>query len=182
MAWKTTSNRIPRLPKRSVQYLAFCFAGILIFFLAGLLPNQHQLATLDKEVERLKQAIQKQVVLYPVFQKALRTMQQREKKILPFPEKKRFPIARLGDLSSVFQNIAMESGLRCHEVVPDVNSLKTDAGHLRIRIVLRGDFIRFHDFLMRLGNLAYLEDIETITINSEGAMKEFGLQLWVWVE
>ncbi|MFZ5569892.1 MAG: hypothetical protein ACOZF0_05785 [Thermodesulfobacteriota bacterium] len=182
MASKPITNRIPRLPRRSVYYLAFCFAGIMCFLLAGLLPNQRQLEELDAEIGRLNQAIERQTRLYPVFQKALQAMQQKEQRLLPFPEKQGYPVSRLGEMPALFQRIAMESGLAYQEAVPDVSSLKKDTDRLRLHIVVKGDFIRFHDFLRRLGTLSYLEQIESILITAEGDRKEYGLQAWVWIQ
>lgn len=182
MTARPVDNRIPKLPRRSIAYMVFCLAGILIFFLAGLLPNQRQITALDREIERLNQELKKQAILFPAFQKVHQTMQRREKQILPFPEKKQLSIERMGDLPSMLQQMAAQSGLIYHKAVPELNTLKSGLGRLRIGLSLGGDLPHFNDFLIRLGNFAYLDEVETITVNSENAVKEFGLQLSFWIE
>ncbi len=182
MPTRPVDNRIPKLPRRTLAYTAFCFAGVLIFFIAGLLPNQHKIFLLDKDIERLHQDMKKQTMLIPVFQKVHQSMQGREKQALAFPKKEEYPIARLGDLPVILQSLAGESEMIFHSAIPDVNMLRNGLGRLRMHLSLGGDFIRFHDFLIHLGKLAYLDQIEAITISTENGVGKFGLQVLFWIE
>jgi hypothetical protein len=51
-----------------------------------------------------------------------------------------------------------------------------------VNVLLRGDFINFRKFLINLGGIPYVQQIEEVAIQQKLDSKEFRLKVWVAVE
>jgi hypothetical protein len=167
------------LPARSLIYFLICGAGILVFVLLIIIPTQKTSAELDKDIERLNARIDEQRILKPVFDNLLK--QVKEKKPTGLPATKKAKMAR-GDINKISEHL-LEIARRCdldiRDIQTDVNTLDNNAEYLLIRIHARGEFKKFRDFLVDLGNISSLEQIEEIDIRAIENSREFKLKVWL---
>ena len=86
-------------------------------------------------------------------------------------------------LIPIFPEQLLEIARRCdldlHDIQTDVKSLNNNDRYLLVRIQATGDFMRFREFLMDLGKIPSLEQIEEIQIRAIEASREFKLKIWM---
>lgn len=166
-------------PKQSVIYLVLCLTGILIFVLAGILPNSRTMAELSAKAEDARFRLEEQRALSP-FPKPLRDKSERkESEILPLPAKGILGQDKINTLPATFTAAARVSGMSLVSAIPNLTALTGDAQALSVNVVLRGDFVHFRKFLIHLGGIPYMKQIEEIAIQQKPDTKEFRLKIWV---
>jgi Tfp pilus assembly protein PilO len=168
-----------KLPTRSIAFLLVCAGGLLTFFILVIYPQRISLAEADLEIEKLKDRIEEQKILYPVFQDLLRKEHIKVTEGLPFPEKAKMKRDDTAKIWSIFQEIAQKSGLTLEDIVPDVSSLIGSSGYFKMNLVVKGEFFDLRNFFLQLGELPYLEHIEKIRIRPVQNAKEIRLILWM---
>ena len=169
------------IPRQSVIYLLFCLTGVLIFIFAGILPNSRTMAELAEQTTDAKFRLEEQRTLAP-FRKALQEKsEKKESEILPLPAKGKLAQAKFDTLQTTFSDAARMSGMSLVSAVPSLNTLTGDAQFLPVNVVMRGDFINFRKFLINIGAVPYVQQIEEITIQQKPDAKEFRLRIWVAV-
>jgi hypothetical protein len=170
-----------KFPKQSIIYLTLCLSGILIFILTGILPNSRTMAELSARVADAQFRLEEQRALSP-FQASLRDKsEKKESEILPLPAKGVLEQAKINTLPMTFSTAAKTSGLTLVSSNPNLNALTGDAQFLSVNVVLRGDFINLRKFLINLGGIPYVKQIEEIAIQQKPDTKEFRLKIWVAV-
>jgi hypothetical protein len=168
-----------QFPRQSIIYLLLCLTGILIFILAGILPNSRTIAELSTKTTDAQFQLEEQRALSP-FQKPLQDKSERkESEILPLPAKGILEQAKIDTLPMTFSTAARISGMSLVSAIPNLNALTGDAQSLSVNVVLRGDFINLRKFLIHLGGIPYLKQIEEIAIQQKPDTKEFRLKVWV---
>ena len=170
-----------KFPKQSIIYLMLCLTGVLIFILAGILPNSRTITELSAKIVDARFRIEEQQALNP-FQKSLRDKsEKKESEILPLPAKGLLAQDKINTLPSTFSVAAKMSGMSMVSSIPNLNALTGDAQLLSVNVVLRGDFINLRKFLINLGGIPYMRQIEEIAIQQKPDTKEFKLKIWVAV-
>jgi len=133
----------------------------------------------DLEIEKLKGRIEEQKILFPVFQDLLRKVRLKDTEGLPFPKKAKLVRSETAKTLSIFQELAQKSNLTLESIVPDVDSVIDSSGYLKMKLVVKGEFLGLRDFMLRLGELPYLEHTERIQIRSAQDSKEISLKIWM---
>jgi hypothetical protein len=167
------------LPTQSLIYFLVCGTGILVFVLLIIIPTQKTSAELDRDIDKLNARIVEQRMLRPIFDNLLKQVKKKGPTELPVTQKNK--LAR-GDISKVSEHlleIAWRYDLKLDDIQTDVNALENNAEYLLMHIHVRGDFIKFRDFLVYLGNIPSLEQIEEIDIRAIGNSREFKLKIWL---
>ncbi|MCP4631010.1 MAG: hypothetical protein GY850_47000 [bacterium] len=136
-------------------------------------------AELDQDIEQLNDRIEQQRILRPVFGSLL----EKAKREYPtqLPATKRVKLER-GDISKVtelLQDIAGRHDLKIQDIQTDVNAMMTNSGFIEMRIHATGDFMKFRDFLVDLGTIPFLEQIEEIIIRAIEQNREYKLKIWM---
>jgi Tfp pilus assembly protein PilO len=167
------------LATKSLLYLLIFGGGVILFILIAILPAHKSAANLDADIEKIKLRIEEQKILSPVYQTLLRNMQNREPEGLTFAKKQKLAKGDAQTLASKIQEMAVKSKLRLADFNPDVETIISDSGFLKINILVNGEFLNLQTFLVQLCQLPYLELIEQITIQSVKDPKEFRLQIWL---
>jgi hypothetical protein len=80
-----------------------------------------------------------------------------------------------------FSTAARMSGMSMVSAIPTFAALPGEAQFLSVNVVLRGDFINLRKFLINLGGIPYVTQIEEIAIQQKPDTKEFRLKIWVAV-
>ena len=75
--------------------------------------------------------------------------------------------------------IARRCDLQLRNIQTDLNALESNDEYLLVRIHATGDFKRFRDFLVNLGSIPSLEQIEEIDIRAIENSREFKLKVWL---
>jgi hypothetical protein len=164
---------------QSVRYAVICLGGIIGFVMLSIFPTHRAIVTTDKKIAALTEKVEEQKVLYPLFKDLLEKSKSETPSQLPFPKSAKLSKEETEDISSFFQELARQNGFSVETIVPDVVSLTDGSGYLMLDAVLRGEFLKFRNLLLQLGEIPYLEKIESIQIRTVEDLKEFRLKLWI---
>lgn len=167
------------IPRQSVIYIALCLTGLMIFLLGGLLPANRTLVDLEEGNAVIQYRIDEQKALAPLYQALREKSGQKESAILPLPEKGKLSRDKVETLPRVIEATVKSSGMTFGSAVPNLGALTGDAQFIQMDVVLRGNFINFRKFLIALGGIPYLEQIEEIAIQAKPDVKEYRLKLWI---
>ena len=167
------------LPTQSLIYFLICGAGILVFVLLIIIPTQQTSAELDRDIEKLNARINEQRILKPVFDKLLKQVKKKGQTQLPVTQKVKLARGEINKISERLLEIARRYDLQLQDIQTDVNALENNAEYLLMHIHVRGDFIKFRDFLVYLGNIPSLEQIEEIDIRAIENSREYKLKIWL---
>ena len=178
MADKISKNPL----SQSVLVLVICVVGILSFLFLILLPSQKTSAELDQEIDKLNVRIEEQRILTPVFHSLLNRAKTAPPSMLPSPEKTKLTHGDMNSISKVFQDIAVRNNLKLEEIKTDVTSAMEDSGYMMMWLRLSGNFYKFRDFLVDLGSIPSLEQIEEVSIRPVKTARELQIKLWLGQE
>ncbi|MBW1887074.1 MAG: hypothetical protein JRI52_01820 [Deltaproteobacteria bacterium] len=167
----------PTLPKKTVTYLLLCVGGVLGFLVFAVYPNQKSLAGLDMEIKTIEGQIKEQKILFPVYENLLKKGKFKKPGAFPFPQKAKLGRHETERISLIFGERARKSNLSLVDVIPDVESLSKGSGVLTVNMLMKGNFLDFRDFLIHLGEIPYVENIEEIKIQPAEGIKEFSLKV-----
>ena len=165
------------LSTQSLIYFLVCGAGILVFILLIILPTQRTSAELDSDIEKLHALIDEQRILVPVFDNLLKQVKKKGPTNLPATKKVKLARGDINKISEQLLAIARSCDLDLHDIQTDVNSMKNNDKYLLVRIHATGDFIKFREFLMDLGKMPSLEQMEEIHIRAIETTREFKVKI-----
>jgi len=167
------------LPTQSLIYFLICGAGILVFVLLIIIPTQKTSVELDREIEKLNARLYEQRILKPVFDSLLKQVKKKGPTELSVTKKVKLARGDINKISERLQEIARRCELELSDIQTEVNVLENNAEYLLIHIQATGDFKKFRDFLVDLGNIPSLEQIEEIDIRAIENSREFKLKVWL---
>ena len=167
------------LTTQSLINFLICGAGILVFVLLIIIPTQKTSAELDRNIEKLNARIDEQRILKPVFDNLLKQVKKKGPTKLPSPKKVKLARGDIHKISERLLEVARRYDLNLRDIQTDVNTLDNNAEYLMIRIHATGDFKKFRDFLVDLGNIPSFEQIEEIQIRAIENSREFKLKIWL---
>ncbi len=166
------------IAQKSILYLFLCLCGVVAFVALLIYPAQRSLDQLDREIIQHQEQLDKQKILFPVYQELFKQLKLPDTKVLPFPEETELSKERIGEIPSIFAEIARVYNLEA-DVIPDVNSIPSGAGILRVNATVQGKFFDFRNFLVDLGGTPYLRHIEEIQVKAMPEFKQFTLKMWL---
>ena len=167
------------LPTQSLIYFLICGVGIIIFVLLIIIPAQKTSAELDGDIEKLNARLDEQRILKPVFDNLLQQVQKKDATELPAPKKVKLARGDIHKISEHLLETARRYDLTLRDIQTDAKTLENNAEYLLIRIHATGDFKKFRDFLVDLGNIPSFERIEEIQIRAIENSREFKLKIWL---
>ena len=173
--------RAKKLTSWSIINFMICGGGILCFILFAIYPNQMALSKMDREVRKLSAQIEERKSLLPLLKELQKLSQEKDLDTLPFPVKAKLQQNEIDKVSTIFNEYASENNLNVEEITPDVNSLIDDSSHLKMYLKLKGNFSNLRNFLLRVGDLPYLDHIEQIQIRTVSESNDLELSLKVWL-
>ena len=65
------------------------------------------------------------------------------------------------------------------KIITDADSLIDDSGFLMLNVAVKGDVFDLRHFLVKLGEIQYIEHIERVQIRTLDKNKEMRLKLWI---
>jgi len=165
------------IPKRSLVNLLICLGGVLIIFVAGIIPEYFSSVRLDQQIKNIQFQIDEHKKLYPIYHTLQKKAHTKDAGILPFPKKTPLSKARIDTVPATFRDIANKANVDMVSASPDLNLLGTDSRFLQINATIRGDFFNFRKFLIGLGEVPYMERIEEIQIQQNDDTMEFRMKV-----
>ena len=166
-----------KIPERSLILLLTCLSGIVLFILIGLLPRQHALRALEKESDSLKEQLEVQRVLEPVYGKLKERTAEQQSTVLSYPQKSGLNRDRIAMLPAMLNQVAGNAGMQTVRVSPELSKTDNQVDFLFVNLVLKGDFRHFRNCLTGLGNLPFLERFEEIRIEQTTDGLEYGIRI-----
>ncbi len=168
-----------KLQFHSIITYVLCGVGLLFLLLIAIFPRYITLTELDEQITSLNADIEEQKILYPVFKNLLKKARARAPEGLPFPKKVKLERDKTDKIALIFQELAKKSNLEFEEVITDVDSLIDDSGSLMLNVIMKGDMFDLRNFMVRLGEVQYIEHIERVQIRTLDKNKEIRLKLWI---
>lgn len=169
------------IPKRSLVYLLICLSGVLILFVAGIIPEYFSSVRLDQQIKNIQFQIEEQKILHPVYHTLQNKTHTKDVRILPFPKKTPLSRAQVDAVPVKFSEIAKRANIDIVSASPDLNFLGSESKFFPINAIIRGDFFNFRKFLIGLGEVPYMERIEEIHIQQNEDTMEFKMKVWLIV-
>ena len=117
------NGKLPKLHGKSIRYLVICAIGVLIFVSLGIYPRQNSIGELDTRIQRLKNQIETQKVLRPIFKILLKKAKFKDPADLPLPKQQKLDRAKVVVVSDTFRGIARMSNLQPVDIAPDLKNL-----------------------------------------------------------
>lgn len=170
------------IPVRSVVYLlisAITLAAVILFV---LYPYYKSLNNLDMEIAGIKQRIETQRELLPLYTKLVEKSGMSAPDKFSLPERDILPKNNIDLIPSIFKGLAKKSHTEIISVNPDFTTISRGQGSILINTTVRGSFFGLRDFLAELGKVPYVKQIEEIEIQQRSADKELKIKLWMGVE
>jgi hypothetical protein len=167
------------IPEKSLWYLIICGGIIALFILIGIFPLYQYNTYSNNEIKKMEYQLEAQKELGPIYLTLLKTMENKDPRVLPNPPKTTIPRAESGKFQNALKTIAEKSGLRIISSTPDLSALVGSPPFLLHNAVLRGEFANFRKMLIELGSLPYLDRIEEIRIQQYPDSMEFRIKIWI---
>jgi len=164
--------KIPKFMNQSFVILLAGFVIILIFALIFIVPSNKDIKKLDSEIRNTKSKIEVQEQLGPAYRsltEKLKLIDQKAILITPKPLEK----SQLGSLNVTLTGLAQNSKMTLVAVYPDNVSAESGVYYAS----LRGKFLDFRNFLVELGKLPYMSDIQEIKIQTSSGLREFNIKM-----
>jgi len=170
------------IPERSLTWLFLCLSGILFTVLVVLFPRQHSLRAVELETESLKEQLEMQNALTPIYGTLKDRTARQQASVLPYPRKIGLHRDRIALLPVTLSEVAGIAGLQTIQVSPELSKLNGPANSLSVNLIHRGEFGKFRNYLVGLGNLSFLERIEEIRIDQTPDGLEYSIRVKLAIE
>jgi hypothetical protein len=167
------------IDQNSLLYMVICGGIILFIGLVAIFPLFHYNNNLINENKELKNKIEEQKELKPVYSSMLNILNNKDLRVFPNPEKQAIPRGEAGKFQDDFRDIAARAGLIMVSNTPDLNSSAGSSSSLLHNVVLRGELANFRKILIGLGSVPYLDKIEDISIQQNPDSMEFKMKIWL---
>ncbi len=166
----------------SFWYIVTYSGIIFLVMLVGIIPLYHYNSNLNDENKKLKNQIEEQKEQKPIYLNLLKTLSNKDLRVLPNPEKQAIPRGEVGKIQDDFRNIAGRAGLMMVSNTPDLNSSAGSPSSLLYNVLLKGEFANLRKTLIGLGSVPYLDKIEEISIQQYPSYMEFKMKIWIAIK
>ena len=168
-----------KLPTKNILFIILFGGGILLFVLLSIFPNYIAYSNIENEISALRQQIEEQKILSPIFTDLSDKTKFENPENLPFPKKEKLSKNETGNISAIIQDIIRQNDFKIDSILTDVGGLMNGSGMLEINVEMTGDFINLRNMILQFGTLPYLEHIETIRIENTDEKQNVFMKLWI---
>ena len=170
-------------PYRKSAFYVLIFLGVVIaFVLIILLPYNNALKKTDLNIVTLKDRLARQELQYPLYTKLLKEMQKPSLEHLKSEVQEKLKKEDISQVSLMIRNLAESNHLTHGKSDPDINSMTGNKGLIFVKVEVEGLFEDFRNFMVRLNEIPFLQDIEEIKIHSIETNRRYELKIWLAVE
>lgn len=167
------------LPTRNTFVILIFGGGMLLFILLAIFPNYISYNNVVHETSRLREKIEEQKILSPIFEDLSKKAQFQKPGSLPFPAPEKLSRADTEKITRIIRELAEGNDFTVRDIDTDIESLMTESGTLKMSLDLIGEFHNLRNLLLDLGGLAYLNHIEVIRISRFGRKNNINLTIWI---
>jgi hypothetical protein len=171
-------------PERRLFFTAICIGGLIGFYLLSIWPHQQAAQQLNLQIDDLHRQIDDQKLLAPIYKRfteILGNTQPAELGTLALPRPERLQSEQIAGIETLFRQLAEQNQLTVRQVGADLNSMISETGELKLSLELLGPFSNLRGFLLKLGELPYLADIERIEVRQETGLSGLHMELDIWL-
>ncbi|RLC06771.1 MAG: hypothetical protein DRH90_02480 [Deltaproteobacteria bacterium] len=168
-----------KLPTKNILFIILFGGGILLFVLLSIFPNYIAYSNIENEINAVRQQIEEQKILSPIFTDLSDKTKFENPENLPFPKKEKLSKNETGNISAIIQDIIRQNDFKLDSILTDVGGLMNGSGMLEISLEMTGDFINLRNMILQFGTLPYLEHIETIRIENTNKKQKVSMKLWI---
>ena len=165
-----------KIDSSTMLYIIISILCVLAFFIVGIYPNIQQAKALDLEIAQINDQVKKQTVLFPLYTRLIKAVQN-DSPALPLPPKADLAPGDIAGLDDRFIKLSEKNGLIFDSAVPDPVSYLEDSGQLIMNLVVHGDFFNFQKLLVDICQLPYVIAIDELGITSHQDSKQMALRL-----
>ena len=166
----------------SMACVIFCVLALTAFAGLFVYPQARETARLETEIGKTRTRIDTQNKLIPLYTQLLTTTRYQPAEELQSPERKDLPTDAIADVSSMFDDIARQCGLRLISSVPHPDFNEDTGRGLQVDLALQGPFSNFRNFLLMLGAMPELSHLQKIVIEKDRPQEKIEIVLWLAVE
>ena len=136
-------------------------------------------STRAQNVKKIQTSIDEQKALGGIYQLLQTASEQKEEQTLPNPAKTKLSRQDVDQFQDTFRAEAGKSGMMTISLMPDMKSMVGGSQSILYNATIKGEFANFRKFLVSLGALPYIDQIEEINIKQYSDSMEFKLKIWI---
>jgi hypothetical protein len=158
----------------ALSTLVLVAVGFLLLY-----PLVRDMNRLDRQIrqDRARLAVKKE--LYPDYTRLLQ-VEQTQKGLVLVPYEAQTALEQdITTFGSTLASLCKGSGMDFVTATPSPESIRSEKNRVLVDAVIRGDFYRFRDFLLRLLQVPSLVRVQQISVRAIPENREYGLKLWV---
>ena len=166
------------IPAKSLGYMLVC-GGILLVAVLGLVSFHRYNTGRAQDVKKIQNQIDEQKALGPVHDSLIRITQTKDVYRFPNPHRIKLTRQEIDKFQDSVRSAAGKSGLMNVFLLPDVKTVSGTSPNLLYNVTMKGELANFRRFLIGLGAVPYVDQIEEIHIKQFGDAMEFKIKIWV---
>jgi hypothetical protein len=167
------------MPTQGLLKLIIFGGGLVLFVLLAILPARKESEALDFQIENLQNRIEEQRILTPIYENLLKKTQMEPPEGVELIEKRALKRGETGEVVDRFNRMAEENRLKLIDFSPSLETILGQSDHLEVDMILQGEFINMHPFLLELCQLPYLQQMKSFQIESEKDVRQIQLRVWL---
>lgn len=154
-----------------------CALGLIGFLLLVIYPNHRALKGCDRQIAALNGEIALRQALAPTYGKLVEQTRRVPSTSLALPSETVLDIQDTGDLTRIFQDVAVAAGLTLVSIRPDAQTADRRQGRLRVEVSFRGDFLNFQPLLKTILGRSFVDRIESIQVQGASVNQRITLSV-----
>jgi len=167
---------IQSIPAKSLGYILIC-GGILIILSLGIVSFYRYNSNKSQNIQKFQNQIEEQKSLGPVYLMMIKELQKKDVYVLPNPKKMKLPKQETDRFQDYIRQISNKTGLVTISVLPDIKSMLGSDSSIIFYVTLKGDLTNFRKFLIELGTIPYIDQLEEITLQQFSDDMEYKLKI-----
>lgn len=170
------------VPTQSLLKVVIFVGGLVLFVLLAILPVRKESAALDLQIETLRNRIEEQSLLMPLYENLVKKTQTQPPEAIDRIEKASLERGGTERVVEQLNQMAENNRLTLVTFSPSIETILGQSKYLSVDMVLQGEFINMRPFLLELCRLPYLAQVKSIQIESEKDVRQIRLQAWLLQE
>jgi hypothetical protein len=167
------------VPQKSITYIIICSTIIIILLFVGIYPLHRAMANRDEKIADMNLKLQEQNLLLPVYQMLKQRAGKKSAHMLPLPTKAQLPSDQMGRLEGDLKDVSGKAKVELVSFQPALNVGDGKAKTISVDAVARGEFFAMRKFLIGLGSIPYVENIEEVQLSRTADWLEIKVKFWV---
>ncbi len=172
------------IPQQSViKILILVVLIVAVAFLLNI-KSKNRVSQLNRELVQVKSDIERQKVLYPVYERFKNEVEREVVKELELVSNKAMTQEQVDEVTQQIEQAAYEARVEPQQVTPDPSTMAENSGQLIVNSSFFGNFFDMRELLKNLGAIPYVRHIEIVQMQEalNGLVVNIQLRLSVQTE